>query len=170
MKFFGELGFLEANKTNQDPAAESAANPAPELVEETKIGIDIMEDLGGSPPTGEKEEVPVPSVVEASPPSVDPHYAAAVRCYLRGELDEALENLRKVKAAGKDLGEVYTAMAQIYLDRKEFAQAAEYYAELLKLEPENATAQFNAGLSLQATEDYEAPDARFRPPLSWTAS
>ena len=160
MKFFGELGFLEANKTNEDPATESVANPAPELVEETKIGVDIMENLGGSLSAAQEEEAP--SVAEASTASVDPHYAAAVRCYLRGELDEALENLQKVKAEGKDLGEVYTAMAQIYLDRKEFAQAAEHYAELLKLEPENATAQFNAGLSLQATENYEGAQRAFQ--------
>ncbi len=163
MKFFGELGFLEANKTNENPATEPVANPAPELVEETKIGVDIMENLGGSLSAAREEEAPsVAEAPTASTASVDPHYAAAVRCYLRGELDEALENLQKVKADGKDLGEVYTAMAQIYLDRKEFAQAAEYYAELLKLEPENATAQFNAGLSLQATENYEAAQRAFQ--------
>ena len=46
MKFFGELGFLEANKTNEDTATESVANPAPELVEDTKIGVDLMGNFG----------------------------------------------------------------------------------------------------------------------------
>ena len=130
MKFFGELGFLEANKTNQDSSTESAVNPAPERIEDTPIGLDIVENLGESLPPGGIEEAlaaaegrPAPVEEGAAPAEertapADQQYAAAVRCYLRGELDEALEKLRSVQAEGKDLGEVYTAMAQIYLDCK----------------------------------------------------
>ena len=89
-------------------------------------------------------------------------YAAAVRHYLRGQLDEALEHLERARENGKDLTEVYTVMAQIYLERADFAKAAEFYGELLELEPENAAAQFNAGFALQACEKFEEAKAAFR--------
>ena len=85
--------------------------------------------------------------------AADP-YAAAVRHYLRGQLDEALEYLEKARQTGTDLIEVYTVTAQIYLERTDFAKAAEFYGKLLELEPENAAAQFNAGFALQACEKF----------------
>ena len=145
MKFFGDLGFLDTSKT--DPGSSTPTAQGPELVANSSGRQDLPATPAGSPPS-------------AGSNGTD-HYAAAVRHYLKGELDEALEDLEKARAAGKGLAEVYTALAQIYLDRKKFSEAAEYYVELLAIEPDNSAAQFNAGLALQATEKYQEAKTSF---------
>ena len=83
------------------------------------------------------------------------HYAAAVRYYLRGQLDQALEELLKAREAGEDMAEVNSAMAQIYLEGRDFEKASEAYGELVSLDPTNGAAQFNLGLALEAIGRYE---------------
>ncbi len=88
------------------------------------------------------EQAPAPRLVEDfaelsnnSQPAVDEvsagtqHYASAVRFYLRGQLDQALEELLKAREAGEDMAEVSTAMAQIYLEGRDFEKAAEAYRD-----------------------------------------
>ena len=146
MKFFGDLGFLDTSKT--DPGSAAPAGDGPELVADSPQQQDF-------PP-------PLTSVSPSADSSGADHYAAAVRHYLKGELDEALEDLEKAREAGKEPTEVYTALAQIYLDRKKFSKAAEHYVQLLAIEPDNSAAQFNAGLALQATEKYEEAQSSFQ--------
>ena len=148
MKFFGDLGFLDTSKG--DSASSPQAGEGPELVALTR--------------EPRREELPsalANGSASAGSSGAD-HYAAAVRHYLKGELDEALEDLEKARAAGKELAEVYTALAQIQLDRKKFSDAAEYYVKLLAIEPDNSAAQFNAGLALQATEKYVEAKSSFQ--------
>ena len=146
MKFFGDLGFLDSSKT--DPGSSSLAAQGPELVADGPRLQDPPAPPGGASPSEGSDD--------------SDHYAAAVRHYLRGELDEALEDLEKARAAGRDLAEVYTGLAQIHLDRKQFSEAAGHYVELLAIDPDNSAAQFNAGLALQATEKYEDAKTSFQ--------
>ena len=141
MRLFGDFLDTKNNDSKENGADHSVS------VEEERPNVRQEKRQKGAPTNG--------SAV------ADP-YAAAVRHYLRGQPDEALEYLEKARENGEDLIAVYTVMAQIYLERTDFVKAAEFYGELLELEPENAAAQFNAGFALQACEKFEEAKAAFR--------
>ena len=148
MKIFGDL--RAAHTAEQEAAPDppgtesrrSAANvneqaPAPRLVE------DFAEPSNNHQPAADEVS------------AATQHYASAVRFYLRGQLDQALEELLKAREAGEDMAEVSTAMAQIYLEAGDFEKAAEAYRELVSLDTANGAAQFNLGLALEAIGRYE---------------
>ncbi len=141
MRILGDLNFLDRGESRKD-AAE------PEQLEQP-----LMPDLSDSPP---------PDLSDEEDEGGADHYAAAVRAYLRGDFDAALEELHAAKAAGEDLAEVCTAVAQIYLERREFEQAVDSYQELLALDPNNPAAQFNYGLALEALERYQEARVAFQ--------
>jgi tetratricopeptide (TPR) repeat protein len=152
MKIFGDLNFLDRGDEPAAPPEESL--PSPQLVES---------DSPGASPDG----FDLSDELEGSEPGAD-HYAAAVRFYLRGQLDEALAELEHARSAGEDLAEVYTAMAQIYLERKDFVRAIESYREFLAIDPNNGAAQFNLGLALEATEQYEEARHAFQAAIQFS--
>ena len=129
--------------TDDDKTAQRA--PAPQLVE------DLAETMTGGQ---------VCSYEEVS--AGTEHYAAAVRYYLKGELDEALDQLLQARDAGEDTAEIPTAMAQIYIESRDFEKAAEAYAELVSIDSTNGAARFNLGLALEAVEKFDEAREAFR--------
>src|SRR5688572_3222285 len=71
------------------------------------------------------------------------HFATAVAQHMQGKADEALGYLEKARKGGENLAEIYSAMAQIYLERKQYAEAGKAYRDLLAVDPGNTAAEFN---------------------------
>ena len=74
------------------------------------------------------------------------YFATAVALHMQGQAEEALGYLEKARKGGENLAEIYSAMAQIYLERKQYAEAAKAYRDLLAVDPDNAAAEFNLAL------------------------
>ena len=87
MRLFGDFLDTKGSDSKENGADQSVS------VEEERPNVKQEKRQKGAPTNG--------SAV------ADP-YAAAVRHYLRGQLDEALEHLERARENGKDLTEVYT--------------------------------------------------------------
>src|ERR1051325_1063902 len=107
MRIFGELSANgEKNKESAPPAGGGAAV-------KTAVGVAVGERrFGGN--------------------GHDLHtlFAPAGALHMQGKPEEALINLEKARKGGENLAEIYSAMAQIYLERKQHAEAAKAYRDL----------------------------------------
>src|SRR2546422_7384076 len=82
------------------------------------------------------------------------HFATAVALHMQGKPEEALSYLDKARKGGENLAEIYSAMAQIYLERKQYVEAAKAYRDLLAVDPDNTAAEFNLALCYEALGSY----------------
>ena len=108
--------------------------------------------------TGKQPAAAAP-VEEPRRPSSNGHgateyFATAVALHMQGKAEEALSYLDKARKGGENLGEIYSAMAQIYLERKQHADAAKAYRDLLAVDPDNTAAEFNLALCYEALGAY----------------
>ena len=142
---FSKAARRQGNSSKMD-GQQSNSTPSPPIVEE-------LEELYGEPSAENRKPTEVTAVIE--------HYAAAVRHYLRDELDQALDELRKAGADGEEPYQVKVARAQIYLGACNFEKAVESYREIAALEPGNGTAHYNLGLALEATEGFQEARSAF---------
>ncbi len=93
---------------------------------------------------------------ERYPDAPHPAYLVGLIARFRNDVDEATSALQRVLALDPDDVGAKVQLAQLYVQERRYAEAAELCASALQVEPYNATAAYNLGMALLRSGEQEA--------------
>lgn len=126
------------------PQAQSGAQPESPRVRETDSGMRIVDDRRNPVDAAEPEiDISAPTEPAARPRSrEEASYAQAVQLHAAGDLQSALRELERAIAYNPQFTLAYLESGDIYMEMADYEQAQRQYALAVRNEPRNYMAQY----------------------------
>jgi len=161
-QYLGALGKSSAGRLAEaDGVLESLRDKLPDVVD-IRFNLGLNQQRLGEPAQAARE---FQRVVEMDPANAPAHFELGFCHFLLRQRDDAIKQLKAALALEPWYTRADEALADIYIQAKDFAQARAHLNHLLSVDPNSYTAHFNLGVMAALEQNWSEAQRQVRSAL-----